>query len=90
MLVKELAYTDRFLGDYKPFTVESIVEAINDMLELASSDAEGEAEELHKGVYQDNYFVENLSGKDYVLQHDIVCDYLVLYEIVKEDNNVPN
>ena len=41
------------------------------------------SEDLRKGVYQDNYYMER-NGKQYVIQHDIVCDYLVLYEVLDD------
>lgn len=85
MLVREIAYTNRFLGDYKPLNIiENQENALTDLLQIAESvELESEVEELHKGVYQDNYYMERY-GVKYVIQHDIVCDYLVLYEVVKE------
>lgn len=85
MLVREIAYTNRFLGDYKPLNIiENQENALTDLLQIAESvELESEVEELHKGVYQDNYYMERY-GVKYVIQHDIVCDYLILYEVVKE------
>lgn len=84
MKVREIAYSNRFLGDYKPFTQELITEAITDLLQIAESiESEMDVEDLRKGVYQDNYHQE-VNGNKYVLQHDIVCDYLVLYEVLED------
>ena len=82
-MVREIAYTNRFLGNYKPFNIiENQEEALTDLLQIAEcNENESEVEELRKGVYQDNYYMER-NGIQYVIQHDIVCDYLVLYEIV--------
>lgn len=82
-LVREIAYTNRFLGNYKPLNIiENQEEALTDLLQIAECvEQENEVEELRKGIYQDNYYVER-NGIQYVIQHDVVCDYLTLYEIV--------
>ena len=84
-MVREIAYTNSFLGNYKPLNIaENQEEALTDLLQIAEcNETENDVEELHKGVYQDNYYVER-NGIQYVIQHDIVCDYLVLYEVVTE------
>ena len=85
-LVREIAYTNRFLGNYKPLNIiENQEEALTDLLMIAECcEYHNNIEELHKGVYQDNYYLER-NGIQYVIQHDVVCDYLVLYEIVEEE-----
>ena len=82
-LVKEIAYTNRFLGDYKPLNIiENQEEALTDLLQIAEcNEQDNETEELRKGVYQDNYYMERY-GVQYVIKHDIVDDSLTLYELV--------
>lgn len=41
-------------------------------------------ENYHKGVYQDNYY-DTVDGVEYCLQHDIVTDSCVLYELKEID-----
>jgi hypothetical protein len=83
MQVREIAYTNRFLGDCQPLNITENQEAVlTYLLQIAEcTEIENEVEELHKGVYQDNYYMERY-GVQYVIQHDIVCDYLVLYEVI--------
>ena len=92
MIVREMVYTNRFLGDYKPLNIiENQENCLTDLLDIFE-DNEYEylrpySEDLHKGIYQDNYYMER-DGKQYVIQHDIVCDYLVLYEVLDKNGTV--
>ncbi len=92
MIVREMVYTNRFLGDYKPLNiVENQENCLTDLLDMFE-DNECEyrssySEDLHKGIYQDNYYMKR-NGKEYVIQHDIACDYLVLYEVLDSKESV--
>lgn len=83
MKVKEIVYTNRFLGNYKPLNIfNNQEEALTDLLQIAESvEVENDVEELHKGIYQDNYYMKR-NGVEYVVQHDIVDDSLTLYKLI--------
>ena len=85
---KEIAYCGgRELEemDYLPVR-ENVQEILDHLLRIASDNPhlEGEFEEYHKGVYQDNYY-DTVDGIEYCVQHDIVTNDCVLYEL-KEMN----
>ena len=87
-LVRMIAYTSEFIDDYKPLNIiENQEEALTDLLMIAESRdyIEEPVQELRKGEYQDNHYVER-NGIQYVIQHDLVFDYLVLYELVEEES----
>ena len=61
---------------------ENIDEILDHLLRIASDNPhlEGKWEEYHKGVYQDNYY-DSVDGTEYLVQHDIVGNECVLYEL---------
>lgn len=82
--MREIAYcTDRELEDMDYLPVrENQSEILEHLLMIASDNPhlEGEWEDYHKGVYQDNYY-DTVYGIEYCVQHDIVTNYCVLYEL---------
>ena len=81
---REIAYCgERELGEmgYLPVR-ENIDEILDHLLRIASDNPhlEGKWEEYHKGVYQDNYY-DSIDGIEYLVQHDIVTNTCVLYEL---------
>ena len=81
---KEIAYCgERELEDmgYLPVR-ENVSEILEHLLRIASDNPhlEKEFEEYHKGVYQDNYY-DSVDGIEYCVQHDIVTNDCVLYEL---------
>ena len=81
---KEIAYCgERELEDmgYLPVR-ENVSEILEHLLRIASDNPhlEKEFEEYHKGVYQDNYY-DSVDGVEYCIQHDIVTNDCVLYEL---------
>lgn len=85
---KEIAYCGkRELEDMDYLPVrENVSEILEHLLRIASDNPHLEREfgEYHKGVYQDNYY-DSVDGIEYCVQHDIVTNYCVLYEL-KEMN----
>lgn len=81
---QELAWTDEFMGDYKPLNVkENQEELLTELLDRAENcpyDNPSELEDCHKGVYQDNYYMTR-DGIDYVIQYDFTCDIATLYQV---------
>ena len=61
---------------------ENVSEILEHLLRIASDNPhlEREFEEYHKGVYQDNYY-DSVDGVEYCIQHDIVTNDCVLYEL---------
>nr|DAZ46132.1 MAG TPA: hypothetical protein [Caudoviricetes sp.] len=81
---REIAYCgERELEEmgYLPVR-ENIDEILDHLLRIASDNPhlEGKWEEYHKGVYQDNYY-DSIDGIEYLVQHDIVTNTCVLYEL---------
>ena len=81
---REIAYCgERELGEmgYLPVR-ENIDEILDHLLRIASDNPhlEGKWEEYHKGVYQDNYY-DSVDGIEYLVQHNIVTNTCVLYEL---------
>mgnify|MGYP005961141751 FL=1 len=81
---REIAYCgERELEEmgYLPVR-ENIDEILDHLLRIASDNPhlEGKWEEYHKGVYQDNYY-DSVDGTEYLVQHDIVGNECVLYEL---------
>lgn len=81
---REIAYCgERELEEmgYLPVR-ENIDEILDHLLRIASDNPhlEGKWEEYHKGVYQDNYY-DSIDGIEYLVQHDIVMNTCVLYEL---------
>ena len=81
---REIAYCgERELEDMAYLPVrENIDEILDHLLRIASDNPhlEGKWEEYHKGVYQDNYY-DSIDGIEYLVQHDIVTNTCVLYEL---------
>lgn len=78
---KEIAYLSNEYDEYSP--LQANMERLTiDLLNYAAEnpDAEGCWEHYHKTPYQDNYYFE-IDGVDYCIQHDIVAQTLVLYEL---------
>ena len=67
--------------DYLPVR-ENEAEIFDHLLRIASDNPhlEGKWDEYHKGVYQDNYY-DSVDGIEYLMQHDIVTNICVLYEL---------
>lgn len=81
---REIAYCgERELEEmgYLPVR-ENTDEILDHLLRIASDNPhlEGKWEEYHKGVYQDNYY-DSVDGIEYLVQHDIVGNECVLYEL---------
>lgn len=86
-LVKEIAYME-LNEDYKSLNIIDVQEEVlTELLQIAECVVldDREVEELHKGVYQDNYYVERY-GIKYVIQHDIICNSLILFEVIENTN----
>lgn len=81
---REIAYCgERELEEMGYLSVrENIDEILDHLLRIASDNPhlEGKWEEYHKGVYQDNYY-DSIDGIEYLVQHDIVMNTCVLYEL---------
>lgn len=91
-LVREIAYMELQNEDYKSLNIIDVQEEVlTELLQIAECVIldDREVEELHKGVYQDNYYVERY-GIQYVIQYDIICDSLTLYELVGGNANEIN
>ena len=87
---KEIAYCgERELEDmgYLPVR-ENVSEILEHLLRIASDNPhlEKEFEEYHKGVYQDNYY-DSVDGFEYCVQHDIVTNDCVLYELTDKEKD---
>ena len=81
---KEIAYCGESgleAMDYLP-VMENIDEIFDHLLRIASDNPhlENEWGEYHKNVYQYNYYYY-VDGIEYLVQHDIVTDTCVLYEL---------
>lgn len=85
---KEVAYCgEQELEEMNCLPVkENTTEIFDHLLRIASDNPELEREwkDYHKGVYQDNYY-DSLDGTEYLLQHDIVTNYCVLYELREKE-----
>ena len=85
---KEVAYCgEQELEEMNYLPVkENTTEIFDHLLRITSDnpELEREWEDYHKGVYQDNYY-DSLDGTEYLLQHDIVTNYCVLYELREKE-----
>lgn len=65
---------------------ENITEIFDHLLRIASDNPEitREWENYSKGIYHDNYY-DTVDGVEYCLQHDIVTNGCVLYELMEID-----
>ena len=81
---REIAYCgERELEEMDYLHVrENEAEIFDHLLRIASDNPhlEGKWGEYHKGVYQDNYY-DSVDGIEYLMQHDIVTNICVLYEL---------
>lgn len=82
--MKEISYCgERELYEMGYLPVVDNQEEILDHLLMIASDnpqLEKEWEDYHKDIYQDNYY-DNVDGVEYCIQHDIVTNDCVLYEL---------
>lgn len=80
---KEIAYTRRFLGNYIPFTKETLKECLEDMLELAKDTDESDDDIICGNSIQTNYLIEK-DGVEYCIQYEDDGKYdasLTLYKL---------
>lgn len=83
-LQREISYCyEHELEDMGYLPVKENITEIFDHLLMIASDNPGITEKWEaysKGVYHDNYY-DTVDGVEYCLQHDIVTDSCVLYEL---------
>lgn len=84
---KEIAYTRRFLGNYIPFTEETLKECLGDMLKLAKETVESDEDIICKNSIQTNYLIEK-DGVDYCIQYEDDGKYdasVTLYRLLDKE-----
>ena len=88
-LAKEIAYRNNEDGGYSVVR-DSIDEIFTDLFNFACENPELESdwknyEQMHTTIYKDEYYVDK-DDIHYLIQHDIVTNDLVLYELKEIEN----